>query len=156
MAFGHTYNQQNVDTNKGKIFIPAGDYDVQIVNVTDEVSRSSGRDQIKLEIQVISGPCKGGKLFYYIVDDQYADQKIWEVLTACRRQIPPQVTSNTFRGGLTGRLRVKNETYQGEQKSVVNYWLRPKPGESAPAPVNQTAPNTDKPAHEITEDDIPF
>ncbi len=57
MAFGHTYNQQNVDTNRGKIFIPAGDYDVQIVNVTDEVSRSSGRDQIKLEIQVISGPC---------------------------------------------------------------------------------------------------
>lgn len=151
MAFGHTYNQQNVDTNRGKIFIPAGEYDVQIVNVTDEVSRSSGRDQIKLEIQVISGPCKGGKLFYYIVDDQYADQKIWEVLTACRRQIPPQITSNTFRGGLTGRLRVKNETYNGEQRSSVNYWLRPKPGESATAPVNQTAP-----AAETNPDDVPF
>lgn len=151
MAFGHTYNQQNVDTNRGKIFIPAGDYDVQIVNVTDEVSRSSGRDQIKLEIQVISGPCKGGKLFYYIVDDQYADQKIWEVLTACRRQIPPQVTSNAFRGGLTGRLRVKNEMYNGEQRSSVNYWLRPKPGESAPAPGNQTAP-----AAEPNPDDVPF
>lgn len=151
MAFGHTYNQQNVDPNRGKIFIPAGDYDVQIVNVTDEVSRSSGRDQIKLEIQVISGPCKGGKLFYYIVDDQYADQKIWEVLTACRRQIPPQVTSNTFRGGLTGRLRVKNEVYNGEQRSSVNYWLRPKPGESATAPVNQTVP-----AAETNPDDVPF
>ena len=151
MAFGHTYNQQNVDTNRGKIFIPAGDYDVQIVNVTDEVSRSSGRDQIKLEIQVISGPCKGGKLFYYIVDDQYADQKIWEVLTACRRQIPPQVTSNAFRGGLTGRLRVKNEIYNGEQRSSVNYWLRPKPGESATAPGNQTAP-----AAEPDPDDVPF
>ena len=154
MAFGHTYNQQNVDTNRGKIFIPAGDYDVTIVNVTDEVSRSSGRDQIKLEIQVISGPCKGGKLFYYIVDDQYADQKIWEVLTACRRQIPQQVTSNTFRGGLTGRLRVKNELYNGEQRASVNYWLRPRNGDpAAPASVEKTgsAPNT-----ETVSEDIPF
>lgn len=151
MAFGHTYNAQNVDTNKGKIFIPAGDYDVQIVSAIDEVSRSSGRDQIKLEIQVISGPCKGGKLYYYIVDDQYADQRIWEVLTACRRQIPAQVTSNAFRGGLTGRLRVKNEPYNGEQRSSVNYWLRPRAGEAAPAPQQPTAENA--PAN---PDDVPF
>ena len=151
MAFGRTYNSSNVDTSRGRMVIPAGDYDVQIVTVTDEVSRSSGRDQIKLELKIVSGPCSGGKLYYYITDDQYADQRIWEVLTSCRKEIPPQVTSNTFRGGLKGRVRVKVEQYNGEPRPQVNYWMRPKPGEYAPAPVNQTAP-----AAIPNPDDVPF
>ena len=151
MAFGRTYNSSNVDTSRGHMVIPAGDYDVQIVTVTDEVSRSSGRDQIKLELKIISGPCSGGKLFYYITDDQYADQRIWEVLTSCRREIPAQISSNTFRGGLTGRVRVKVEQYNGESRPQVNYWMRPKAG-SQPA----TAPAAAAPAGTTNPNNVPF
>lgn len=144
MAFGRTYNSSNVDTNAGRIFIPAGDYDVKIVNVEDKVSKTSGRDMIELEVKVISGQCKGGKLYYYITDDQYADQKIWAVLTSCGEKIPPQITSNTFRGGLTGRVRVKVETYQGENRSQIHYWLQAE---------NKTEKKTET---ETETDDLPF
>lgn len=150
MAFGRTYNASNVDPNKGHIAIPAGDYDVQIAEIADKVSKTSGKDMIELVLRIVNGPCSGGKLYYYITDDQYADQKVYDIMTSCRRQVPQQITSNAFRGGLVGRVRVKVEQYNGQSRPSVDFWLRPKPG-SAPAPA-QPAQNL-PPAN---PNDVPF
>jgi len=125
MAFGHTYNPGNVKTSVGFKQVPEGDYDVIIEKSEEGISKSSGKDLIKLELVILNGEYKGCKLFYYILDDQYADQRIFDVLTSCRRAIPTQVTSATFRGSLCGRVRVKVDTYNGEKMSSVKYWLRP-------------------------------
>jgi len=146
--FNRTYNAANVNADKeGGDFkpIPPGEYRVQIVKAEDAVSQSSGKDMIRLEIEIIDlGEFAGRKLWQYIVDDQYADQKVYDILTACGKPIPQQITSGIF-VNLTGRVKTKNRIYNGKESAEINYWLRPKPGETPAQPVNTN------PA-----DDIPF
>ena len=133
MAFSHTYNAQNVDADKGGDLkpIPAGEYPVRIVKAEDAVSQKTGKDMIRLELEIMIEPFRGRKLFQYIVDDQYADQKIYDILTSCRKDIPAQVTSGTF-FGLVGKVKTKTTVYNGEPRAEINYWLRPKAASAAP------------------------
>lgn len=134
MAFSHTYNSQNVDGDKGGKLKPilAGEYPVRIVKSEDAVSQKTGKDMIRLELEIMQEPYRGRKLFQYIVDDQYADQKIHDILTSCRKDIPATVTSGTF-FGLVGKVKTKATVYNGEQRAEVHYWIRPKAGEAAPS-----------------------
>ena len=152
MAFNRTYNAGNVDQSHSYAAIPAGEYNVRIVVSEDRVSKSSGKDMIALELEIIDGPFSGRKLFQYIVDDQYADQKIYDICQSCRKEIPQTITSAVFRG-LTGRVKTKQSFYNGEPKAEINYWIRPK-GDAAPHPPVDPAMGPDAAAPQA--DDIPF
>lgn len=142
MAFNRRYNPAQVETSHAAKPIPEGEYAVRIVSAEDAISKSSGKDMIKLEIEIAGGEFSGRKLYQYIVDDQYADQKIYDILTACRRTIPDTVTSGVF-AGLTGRLKTKTTIYNGEPRAEIRYWCTPKnPAPAAPAeqPEEEEAP----------------
>lgn len=144
MAFSRTYNPANVSAGNEYKPIPAGEYPVRITAAEDAVSKTSGSDMIKLELLILDGEFKGRKLWQYIVDDRYADQKVFDIMTSCGKQIPQQITSSVFLN-LCGRVKTKSRVYQGEERAEVNYWIRPKPGTPAVADTTHTAP-----------DDIPF
>lgn len=143
MAFNRTYNQQNVQTERGNgdfAPLPAGEYNVQIAEATDKVSKSSGKDMIELTLEVIdTGAYAGRKLWVYIVDDQYADQKIYDIFRSAGKSIPPQITRASFLN-LVGRVKTKQRSFNGEIKAEVNYWI----------PKKDAAAATDK------SNDIPF
>lgn len=151
MAFQRTYNANNVDQSHSYTAIPAGEYAVRIAVSEDRVSKTSGKDMIALELEITDGPFSGRKLFYYIVDDQYADQRIFDVFQSCRKEIPATITSAVFRG-LMGMVKTKQSFYNGEPKAEINYWIRAKGGTPHP-PVDPTmGPDASAPK----ADDIPF
>lgn len=145
--FNHQYNMHSVDTSSAEA-PAAGKYTVVVDVVTDKISRTSGKDMLELKLKIVDAEdetnkkFKGRSLYYYIVDDQYADQKIYDVFSACGKPIPNQITGNLFTN-LTGKVMVKNETYNGEKRATVNYWIRLAPGEAAPAPAETKNPADD-------------
>lgn len=143
MAFSHRVNRANVQERPAYKPIPEGEYDVQIFRAEDAVSQKTGKDMIKLEIEIAGGEFAGRKFFQYIVDDQFADQKIFDIFTSCRRAIPEVVTSAVF-VGLTGRVKTKTTIYNGEPRAEIRYWCRPA---KDPAPTAATLPE---------EEDAPF
>ena len=149
MAFNRVYNSQNVQQQPTFQPLPAGEYPVKIVEAADKVSKSC-KDMIELKVEVASGPHKGARLYYYIVDDQYADQRIYDVLSSCGIvPIPRQINSATFRG-LSGRVKTKLEMYNGEQRPAIHYWMKPAPGTlSTPPPADTNTPSTNP-------NDVPF
>lgn len=124
MAFNRTFNQNNVDTERSFGVPPVGEYDVKIVEAREKISQSSGKDMIELELEIINSQVKG-KFWVYIVDDQYADQRIYEIFSSAGKPVPATITSKSFIG-LVGRVKVKHETANGEQRAKVNYWLKAK------------------------------
>lgn len=154
MAFNRAVNQANIDMERKGTYsvIPVGEYRVQIVQSTDAISQSSGKDMIKLELEILDGQFKGRKIWQNIVDNQYADQTVYEIYRSCGLQIPKSINSAMFRN-LVGKIKTKIREYNGSQNAEVNYWVKPKSGEvpaSAPAPVQSAAPANEDP------DDIPF
>lgn len=149
--FNHSYNMHAVDTTNPEA-PNAGKYTVVVDVVSDKISRKSGADMLELKLKIKDAEDEANKkfigrsLFYYIVDDQYADQKIYDIFSACGKPIPNQLTGKTF-VGLTGKVMVKNEMYNGEKRAGINYWIRPKPGEQPPEPPKP--PKNDA-------DDVPF
>lgn len=151
MAFNRTYNAANVDPNRGATaIIPPGEYDVIINSAEDEISKTSGKDMIKLELNIITPPYDKRKLWYYIVDDQYADQKFYDIFSSAGKNVPPKMHTGVFRG-LRCRVKTKNRLYNGETQAEVNYWIKFN-GDAAPAPAGvdpAMGPSTNA-------DDIPF
>ena len=148
--FNHTYNASGVET-AGPAPIPEGEYTVTIEQVTEKISRKTGADMLELKLKIVGAePANqkfvGRTLFYYLLDDQYLDQKLYDLFTACSKPIPAQVTGKEFLN-LCGRIKTKLEPYNGEQRASVRYWCRPKPGEKPPSP--PAAPKN-------SADDIPF
>ena len=105
---------------------------------------------IELILEILNEPHKGKTLRYYIIDDIYADEKAVNIMASCGREAPRGINSNIFRGGLIGRVKTKQETYNGELKASVNYWITRKAGQTAQAqpaqpPQTQYNPNDQVP-----------
>ena len=144
--FNHTYNANTVNT-EGPAPIPEGEYTVVVDSVTDKVSRKTGADMLEIKLKIVDAAPEqkkfiGRTLFYYLIDDQYLDQKLYDMFTACSMPIPNQVTGKAFLG-LCGRIRTKLDTYNGEQRASVRYWCRPRPGEAPVEPPKPTNPADD-------------
>jgi len=147
--FNHKYNASSVET-EGPAPIPEGEYTVVVDQVTEKVSRKTGADMLEIKLKIVGAEPANQKfvnrtLNYYLLDDAYLDQKLYDMFTSCSKPIPAQVTGKEFLN-LCGRIRTKLETYNGEQLASVRYWCRPKPGE---APVEPPKPKN-------SADDIPF
>lgn len=148
--FNHKYNASNVETEV--VPTPAGKFTVIIDEVTEKVSRKSGADMLEMKLKITAAEAPehkrfvGRVLYYYLLDDQYVDQKIFDICTSCFQPVPDIVDGKYF-VGFVGRVATKVETYQGEPRTSVNYWIRPKPGEQPPEPPKP--PKNDA-------DDVPF
>lgn len=142
------FNAENYEENASFGIIPIGDHVVRITEAQEKISKTSGNNMIELVVQPTDEKIKG-KLWFYIVDDKYATQKIGDVLRSCGidyKSIKGEVNAKTFLG-LVGKVRVKHSKGQdGNDRAEINYWIK---AEGAPKPISSAAT---KPASE----DIPF
>ena len=148
--FNHTYNASQVETEVAPT--AAGRYTVIIDEVKEKISKNSGKDMLELKLKITAAESPEHKrfvnrtLYVYIVDDQYADQKIYDIFSSAGKPVPATVDGKAF-VGLVGRVATKLEMFDGKPRASVNYWIKPKPGEQPP---EQPKP----PAN--SADDVPF
>ena len=64
--------------------LPAGDYEVVIENSEFTRTRTTGKDMLKVTMKVIKGNCINRKVFDYIVDNEFAKEKICRILKATK------------------------------------------------------------------------
>jgi hypothetical protein len=157
MAFNRTYNAGNVDTQRGAVatVIPPGEYDVLIAECTEGISKGSGKNMLKLELNILTPPYDKRKMWYYIVDDQYADQKTYDIFASAGKQPPRSIHAGIFKG-LRCKVKTRNREYNGETQAEVNYWIK----QNAPSPSTAPAPAGVDPAYgpgsKTNPDEIPF
>lgn len=154
MAFNRTYNAANVDTNRGAAasVIPPGEYNVLIASSEEAISKNTGKDMIKLELNILDAPYDKRKLWYYITDDQYADQKFYDIFSSAGKKVPAQLHAGVFQG-LRCRVKTKNRLYNGDTQAEVNYWIKAKEPAGAVDPA--MGPESSASAAN-SADDIPF
>jgi len=125
--------------------LPAGDYDVTIVEASETVSRSTGADMIKLTLEAESayGTTKT-KVFDYLVASPSSAWKIDLFRRALGHEIiqgePVELHADEL-VGRTLRARLKVEEFNGRQNNKVEAWLAPLADSgAAPRPAAPTAP----------------
>ena len=145
---GYTYNPDGYDEKRGFSVPAIGPHEVQIVDVTEKKSNSNN-PMMEIVAEIISGESKGSKLWEYIVYNEYADSKFGQILHACGKDpsVKREMSANLFMG-LTATIQIKHETYQGEKRAKIHYWIA---SEETTAPENE---NQEPPAP--VEDDVPF
>jgi len=152
--FNHTYNPNRVTQTEGFAPITPGEYQVEIAQVTEKISRKTGANMLELKLKITAAmdaanqKFVGRQLFYYLIeDDQYLDDKLNGLFKSCGREVPPVINNGAVFVGLLGKVKTKLEAYNGEQRASVVYWIRPKPGETPPPPAAEP---------KNSADDIPF
>lgn len=152
MAF--TFTGENVQERPVFKLAPEGDYTVQIINGEEKISKS-GKNMIVLRVK-IQHPEYHNEIFEYIVDNEYAQQRIYDILTSCGVALTRgmAVTPQTFLNR-TGKVRIKHEDYNGETQLRISFW---KKGEAAApaAPAPRGVDPAFGPAKTTQPDGIPF
>ena len=104
-----------------------GQCKVTIIDADDKLSKK-GADMIELVCTVNAGQKGAGyKLFDYVVDNEWKDSRIGNILLACGKAMPTvdtDITAEMFKG-LTGTVMLKEEEYQGTKRPKIWYWLTP-------------------------------
>ena len=154
MAF--TYTGENVQERPTFKLAPEGDYNVQIIKGEEKIAKS-GKNMIVLTAQIIHPEYKN-QLFEYIVDNEYAQQRIFDILTSCG--VTPTrgmaVTPQTF-VNRTGKVRIKHEEYNGDKQLRIAFWKKSDAPAPAPAPQRGVVDSAFGPGpRDIDPDAIPF
>jgi hypothetical protein len=122
--------------------LPAGDYDVTIVEASESVSRSTGADMIKLTLEAEASDGSGSmvKVFDYLVASPSSAWKIDAFRRALGHEVvqvgPVELHADDL-VGRTLRARLKVEEFNGRRNNKVEAWLAPLAGSgnsTAPAP----------------------
>jgi hypothetical protein len=122
--------------------IPEGNHRVRVADVTyKHFSNGKSGFEVKFDVNAYNS-----KLWYYITDDQYADQKVAEIFWSANKNLPPSIHPQYF-PGLVCKVKTRNREYNGEQRAEVHYFIKPA---TATAPASAAAPEAPK------EDRIPF
>jgi hypothetical protein len=154
MAFQRQFNPANVQQhNNISSVLPAGEYRVLIANSTEGISKSSGKEMITLELNILDAPYDKRKLWFYISDDNYADDKTYQIFRSAGKNPPATIHAGIFKG-LVCKIKTKLREYNGEQRAEVAYWI----AQTSPAPASDPATGNliDVPADDKTLDQIPF
>jgi len=115
--------------------LPEGEYEVRIDHAVEQVSKSSSKPMMVLELSVSDGAHRGARLWYYIPYDDSAADRFRKVLRSIGvPDVCQDLTEELFEGEV-GRVKVKHELYQGERKAKVHYWI-----EAEPVPDDDTPP----------------
>ena len=154
MAF--TYTGENVQERPAFKLAPEGDYNVQIIKGEEKISKR-GQNMIVLTVQIVHPEYKN-QLFEYIVDNEYAQQRIFDILTSCG--VTPSkgmaVTPQTF-VNRTGRVRIKHDNYNDEKQLRIAFWKKMDAPAPAAAPVRGVVDSAFGPGpRDIDPDAIPF
>jgi hypothetical protein len=139
--------------------LPAGDYDVTIVEASETVSRSTGADMIKLTLEAEASDGSGStvKVFDYLVASPSSAWKIDAFRRALGHEVvqgePVELHADDL-VGRTLRARLKVEEFNGRQNNKVEAWLAPLAGSgSATAPAPRASTPTAAPAANPTQED---
>ena len=148
MAF--TYTGENVQERPAFKLAPEGKYNVKIIKGEEKISKS-GKNMIVLTVQIVHPEYKN-QMFEYIVDNEHAQQRIFDILTSCG--VTPtrgmSINAQTF-VNRTGRVKVKHEEYNGEKQLRISFWEKT---EATPAPARGIDPSFAPGGHNT--DGIPF
>ena len=151
MAFNRPLNKENLLA----FVLPEGEHTVKIVAAEEAISKTSGRDMIKLTLQVLLNvQFASQKITYFIVDDEKADDKVVKLFKACGKQPPAMITPSIF-VGLVGKVKTKNTEFNGEVRPEIHYWVRP-PADVELKPWNPEAGNNTQENPLNSADNIPF
>ena len=119
---GFQYNASEYEERSYQT-IPEGDHRVRINEVTEQISKNSGKQMLKFILDV-SGYTS--KLFYYLVFDpnnqKLTNQKVGEIFDSFGITNPDV---NMYPGwiGKVGVAKVKHEAYNGEISAKVAYFI---------------------------------
>ena len=125
-------------TPEAKGPLPAGDYDFEVINAEESVSRKSGADMIELTLTV-----GGRKMFDRLIFTEKSEWRVDAFLASTGREIVDgeevEITADDLIGK-TGRCRLKYKTNadrspkldeKGYQERELTWlWESPKKGES--------------------------
>lgn len=151
MAFNRPINMNNVQAVQNEFsVIPPGEYDVLIAKAEEGISKGSGKAMIKLELNILTPPYDKRKIWYYIVDDQYADIKVVNIFASAGKPTPTNIHSGIFQG-LRCRVKTKNREFNGNMQAEVDRWL-PQAPSTAPSGVDPAM----GPEVKHNPDEIPF
>jgi len=113
--------------------VPAGDYDVTIVDAAETVSRTSGAGMIKLTLEVDTADGYAGssvKVFDYLVATPSSAWKIDAFRRALGHEIVKDESVELAAEELLGRTlraRLKVDEFNGQLNNKVDAWLAPVP-----------------------------
>lgn len=82
MAFDFTFTQADYAKQDEFSPLPAGDYETVIEKCEQTRTKTTGKDMLKLTMKVISGKSINRKIYDYIVDNEYAKEKVMRVMKA--------------------------------------------------------------------------
>ena len=125
--------------------LPVGEYAVKIIESGEKLS-AGGNEMIALTLEVQDKAHVGRKIWDHIVNNEYANKKIGQILESCGVKTDEKmaISAKLFHGKI-GTVVVKHEEYNGKTSGKVNYW---KQASSVVAPTGDTA--------EIANDGVPF
>lgn len=131
MAFNWNYNPDDYEEKSFEL-IPVGDHRVRIKNAEEAQSKNSGRDMIKLTLEV-SG--YSGILWHYIVfmpdNPKKTNEKLGQVFDSFGIQ-PGNLNIASWIGQVGG-CRVKHGERDGEKREEIAYFLSHAKVEKLPA-----------------------
>lgn len=149
MAF--TYTGEGVETRKTPKLPPEGEYYVQITKGEEKISQA-GKNMIALTCQIMHNEYHN-EIREYIVENQYAQQRIYDILASCGTPPSPgqPIGAQSFIGK-SGQVRIGHELYDGEKYPRIKYWkTRGENPAQTPASSESSAP-----AQPALVDQIPF
>lgn len=159
MAINWNFNADDYQENSFAP-IPVGDHRVRIRDAEECVSKTSGKDMIKMTLDV-SG--HSSTLWFYIVFDptnqQMTNQKLGQVFSSFG--IAPGDLNLDHWKGKVGAASVKHRVYNGETQADVRYFLSKEKQESLPAwsepagKASVTGGGSFTPAA-VSDDELPF
>ena len=159
------------EADKGGNFVPwpAGTYEFEVENAEDEMSKASGREQMKLTINIFNDRGEQRKIFDYLGADE---KSAWKVRHFCGAiGLIPEYESGELNNwdciGKQGRLTINVRPARGEygpSNSVRDYVQREegattsRPAAARPAAGGSTGTAVRKPvpAGNVDDDAIPF
>jgi hypothetical protein len=87
MAFDFTFTASDYDKQDEFSPLPAGDYEVIIEKCEQTRTKTTGKDMLKLTMKVISGKSINRKIYDYIVDNEFAKEKVMRVIKAAEVKV---------------------------------------------------------------------
>jgi hypothetical protein len=129
-------------------FVPAGEYTVRILEAVETISKSSGAEMIKLNLEVESHGCR---LFEYLIAGEATAWKIDAFRRALGETVEAQTESEIAPNALVGkvlRARLRTEEYNGKTSNKVDAWME------AASDAGTVNPAT--PAQQKEDEDVPF
>jgi hypothetical protein len=146
MAF--KFNPKSYEEEKNDFApIPVGFYTVKIVEAAEKVSKASGKDMIALTVQIIEGKQTNRKLWQYIVENEFTNKTIGNILDAIGIDTSQAriINAKLFLGGIAC-VKVKHDK---EGKEKISYWKSLEGLPEGSEPKDNSVSND-------FDDDIPF